>query len=266
MSKGTQAVKEKEAAQKTGKIYRAAAAAAAVFVIAIIALTVFAVKAQSDKRALRDQLTDAEKRLELREDAMAALEAQQNEQKTVIQELQDKVEELLNIQEAEPVITSDQLQEQLNSVRELVTKEYIYTNAARTEDNKVWLWGWPLPFSDASMLVTYDGTIKAGIDLDRVRIDVNEDRRTITVTLPPSEIISNEIPQGSINVLEVKDGLFNKVTFDDYNQFISTEREAMAQKVIERGLLTDADAEARTVIRSALNLLPGIDSYKLDIK
>ena len=99
-----------------------------------------------------------------------------------------------------------------------------------------------------------------------MKIDVNEDRRTITITLPPSEIISNEIPQGSINVLEVKDGLFNKVTFDDYNEFISAEQEAMAQKVTERGLLADADAEARTVIRSALNLLPGIDSYKLEIR
>ena len=266
MSKRTQTVEKEEAAGKMAKVYRAAAAAAAVFVIAVIALTAFAVRAQSDKQALRDQLTDAEKRLELREDALAALEAQQSEQKTIIQDLQDKVEELLNIQEADPVITSDQLQEQLNSVRELVTREYVYTNAARTEDNKVWLWGWPLPFSGSSLLVTYDGTIKAGIDLDRVKIDVNEDRRTITITLPPSEIISNEIPQGSINVLEVKDGLFNKVTFDDYNEFISAEQEAMAQKVTERGLLADADAEARTVIRSALNLLPGIDSYKLEIR
>ena len=143
MSKRTQTVEKEEAAGKMAKVYRAAAAAAAVFVIAVIALTAFAVKAQSDKKALRDQLTDAEKRLELREDALAALEARQSEQKTIIQDLQDKVEELLNIQEADPVITSDQLQEQLNSVRELVTREYVYTNAARTEDNKVWLWGWP---------------------------------------------------------------------------------------------------------------------------
>ncbi len=245
------------------EFWRAAAVTAIVLVAAVAILTAVVINIQNDKAALREQLTEAEKKLELREDAMAALEAQQNEQTTRIQDLQNKIDELLNVEEADPVITSDQLREQLSAVSELVTFKYIYTNAARTEGGKTWLWGWPLPFSSTSLLATYDGTIKAGIDLKDVKIDVNEERRTITVTLPASKVTDNNIPQETINVLEVRNSLFNEVTFDDYNEFIRAEKEVMEQKAIERGILAEADKEAEAVIRAFLALVPGIDTYQL---
>lgn len=204
--------------------------------------------------------------LELQREVAAALEKQQGEQQTAIQNLETELQNLLNIQQADPVITNDQLAEQLDSVRELVTKQYIYTNAARSEGSKTWLWGWTVPFTDTSLLVTYDGVIKASIDLNDVKINVNEAARTVTVTLPASRITGNDIPQESINVLEVKNGLFNKVTFDDYNEFIAEEKKVMEEKAIAMGLLTDADKEARAVIKAFLELLPGMDSYKLTVK
>lgn len=223
-------------------------------------------KSRSEKEALENALTEAEKQLQLQIDVADALAAQQSDQQSIIQELQDKVEELLNVQNAPPVITRDQLSEQLSSLRELVTKEYIYTNAGRKEASKTWLWGWTLPFSDSSLLVTYDGTIKAGIDLNEVQIDVDEDNRTITVTVPASRITDNIIPQETINILEVKDGLFNRITFDDYNKFISEEKPGMEEKAIERGLLEEADREARAAIKAFLSLVPGMDSYTLVVQ
>ena len=219
-------------------------------------------KSQNEKRELQAQLEETEKQLEVKSDAIVALEDRQREQQTMI----EKLEELLNVKVPDPVITPANINEQLNSVQELVTKEYIYTNASRREANKTWLWGWDMPFSDTNLLVTYDGTIKAGINLSKIKPAVDEEKRTITILLPKSEILSHDLPTETIKVLEVKNNLFNEITFDNYNEFIAAEKKVMEQKAIDRGLLTDATNEAKTIIRESLNLLPGMDTYELIIK
>lgn len=165
-----------------------------------------------------------------------------------------------------PVITSETLKDQLGALRELVTQEYIYTNADKRESKDTWIFGWTRPFSESSLVITYDGTIKAGIDFGAIKIDVNEESRTVTVTLPASKITDNSIPQESITVVEVKNGLFNDITFDDYNEFISEQKVIMEQKAIERGLLTSADEQARALIKDFLSSLPGMDTYTLHVK
>ena len=237
-------------------------AVAAAIIGAIVLLTFFFNKSQNEKRELQAQLEETEKQLEVKNDAIVALEDRQREQQTMI----EKLEELLNVKVPDPVITPANINEQLNSVQELVTKEYIYTNASRREANKTWLWGWDMPFSDTNLLVTYDGTIKAGINLSKIKPAVDEEKRTITILLPKSEILSHDLPTETIKVLEVKNNLFNEITFDNYNEFIAAEKKVMEQKAIDRGLLTDATNEAKTIIRESLNLLPGMDTYELIIK
>lgn len=257
-------VVEERPRRKRGR--KIAAVSLVLLAAAVVVLTALLIHSYRDKSALADSLTESERLLELQRQTAAALEAQQNEQKTQIQKLQEDIQNLLNIEEPDPVVTSDQLREQLGSIKELVTKEYIYTNAALREGNKTWLWGWTVPFSDTSLLVTYDGVIKAGIDLAKVEIDVNEETRTVTVTLPASEVTDNNIPQENINVLEVKNNLFNSVTFDDYNTFISEEKKAMQDKAAGMGILEDADSEAKAIIRAFLNVLPEMESYTLVFK
>ncbi len=224
--------------------------------VLMVNLIAFSVVAWNINRKLKSELSDAEKEMQILQDLV---DKEQGENET----LQEKLDELLGIQDAEPVITSTQLQEQLESVRELVTQKYLYTDADRGEYHKTWLFDWDMPFSDKSFLIRYDGIIKAGIDLNEVKIDVSEDTRTITVTLPPSRITDNNVPQETIETIDIKDGLFNKVTIDDSNALIAERKQIMEQKAIERGLLTDADAEAKAVIRAFFSLVPGIDTYDL---
>lgn len=196
------------------------------------------------------------------------IEEQLKRQNELVEALQEKK----GIEDAkeEVVITSDTLKEQLNGIRELVTQEYIYTNADKRESTEKWLWGIDRPFSGNSLLVTYDGTIKAGVDLSQVDISVDEETRTITVTLPPSKITDNNIPQESIEVVEVKNGLFNDVTFDNYNEFIAEQKVVMEKKAIDQGILTKADEEARNAVTAVLSLVPGVGTgegeYKLEVK
>lgn len=222
--------------------------------------------AQNQLSDSQEQLEYAEGQVELLENSTAALKGQITGLNSTIDELNSKIEDLLNVEETMPVITRNQLEDQLSAIRELVTTQYFYRNATRKEANKTWLWGWTMPFSDISLLAAYDGTIKAGIDLSEIKVDVNEANRTITVILPKCRITDHNIPQETINVLEVKNNIFNEVSFDDYNQFISEEKNVMEEQAIERGLLTDAYNEAKAAISAFLSLMPGMDTYELIIK
>lgn len=196
------------------------------------------------------------------------IEEQLKRQNELVEALQEK--KGIEGAKEKVVVTSDTLKEQLNGIRELVTQEYIYTNADKRESTEKWLWGIDRPFSGNSLLVTYDGTIKAGVDLSQVDISVDEEARTITVTLPPSKITDNNIPQESIEVVEVKNGLFNDVTFDNYNEFIAEQKVVMEKKAIDQGILTKADEEARDAVTAVLSLVPGVGTgegeYKLEVK
>ena len=79
-------------------------------------------------------------------------------------------------------------------------------------------------------------------------------------------MLDNYIPQETINVLETKDGLFNPVTFDDYNKFISEEKKVMEKRALNMGLLKDADKEATAVVEAFLKGIPGMDTYTLTFK
>ena len=168
--------------------------------------------------------------------------------------------------ETPPIITSSTIEEQLSGLSELVTQEYTYRNADRRESSETWIFGWTRPFSSKSILITYDGTIKAGVDFSKIEIDVAEETKTITITIPESTITDNYIPQDSIEIVEVKDGLFNEVTFDNYNELVSEQKVVMAEKAIEQGLLEKANDEAKALIENFVSVIPGIENYHLIIQ
>jgi len=192
------------------------------------------------------------------------LQEQVDRQNLVIQSLRDKEKEEEE-EKSPPVITSDTIMQQLNSIGELVTQEYVYRNSDIRTDCAKWIFNWDRPFSESRMIVAYDGVIKAGIDLNQMQVTVDEESKTITVKIPASDITENNIPQETITVVDVKNGLFNDITFDDYNGFIAEQKLSMELKAIERGLLIRADQEARTLVQKFLDLLPGIEEYTVSI-
>lgn len=173
------------------------------------------------------------------------------------------------IRAAEPVITSETIGSSINSLRELVTREYLYTNAGRYEShNEVSISSitMGLPLTKKSFTVVYDGRIRAGIDLSKAQIVVNDTLRSVTVTLPASEITSHEIFEDTVQRVDEKDALFNRNTIDDYNDFLTRQKVNMEERVRANGFLASADQEAREIVRSVLSLLPGMDTYRLTVK
>ena len=195
------------------------------------------------------------------------LEAELQLQRETIEAGQEEDEGLIH--EALPVITDSLISEQLNALQELVTTEYLYTNSGKYENqNQITIIGKDIniPFTGKRFIVAYDGRIKAGIDIGKAQIDIDEAARAITIALPKSEIISHETFEDTLVVLDETNNVFNPISIENYNEFVSEQKDSMEEKAIERGLLTNADAEAKRMVQSFLSQIPGIDTYKLTIQ
>lgn len=81
-------------------------------------------------------------------------------------------------------------------------------------------------------------------------MEIKEDKqkKEIVITLPEAKILSHEIDTESIETLDEKDGLFNRITVEDIRQFDDSAKKYMEARVIENGLLEKAQASAQEVI------------------
>lgn len=166
-------------------------------------------------------------------------------------------------QQSQPEITTDLIGRQLADIQELATVEYLYTNMGRFE-NQLDFYGWSVPLTRKSFIISYDGVIKAGIDLSGIDIEVAADR--VTVTLPPAGILSHEIPEDSIEVFDETHNIFNPIEISDYTGFTRDQKTEMENRAVENGLLDQARQKARTAVERLLSLLPGMEQYTLTVK
>ena len=167
--------------------------------------------------------------------------------------------------EQQPVITSDLLGQQLQTVQELVSVEYHYTNMGKFE-NQVDFYGWKVPFTTKRFRVSYDGLIKAGVDLSGATVEVDEVQKSVTITLPESRILSHEIPEDSIQVFDETRNIFNPITIEDYTGFTRDQKAEVEQRAIDEGLLTGASEKAREAVETLAALLPGSGDYTWTIR
>ena len=144
-------------------------------------------------------------------------------------------------------ITSDLLSQQIQSISELATVEYSYTNMGKFE-NQATFYGWNVPFTTKSFIISYDGKIKAGIDMSQVEVKINN--RKISVNVPQAKILSHEIDEKSLEVFDETHNIFNQISITDYNQFALDQKENMEKKVLEKGLIQEAQDKAETSIQT----------------
>lgn len=154
------------------------------------------------------------------------------------------------------------LETRLTEISELAVVDYHYTNMAQFENGSDF-YGVRLPFTTKRFILTYDGEIKAGIDLQRALVEVGEN--TVTVRLPAAEILSHEIDEDSVEIFDEKSSIFNPFTVEDFAAFQAEQKDAMEQRALDDGLLDTAAARARTNVRMLLvSAIP--EEYTLTVR
>lgn len=148
------------------------------------------------------------------------------------------------------------VQSQITEIAELATVTYSYTELGQYESSKEF-YGTKVPFTTNKFILTYDGVIKAGVDVGKAQIE--EKGGTITVRLPQAQVISHEIDENSVKVFDEKTSIFNQFTVEDYTAFYADQKKSVEEKAISKGLLTEARSQAVKAVTAALEPLVGED-------
>ncbi len=151
---------------------------------------------------------------------------------------------------------------QLAEISELASVTYTYTNMAQFSSSNDF-YGMKVPFTTKSFILTYDGAIKAGIDLKAVSVEVLGTE--VLVDLPGAKILSHELDEDSVEVFDEKTSIFNPFTVEDFTAFQADQKAAMEEKALARGLLQEAREKAEAGVRLLLeSALP--EGYTLTVK
>lgn len=147
-----------------------------------------------------------------------------------------------SITEKKTQITNSVLYQQLEEINELTTVKYFYTNMGKYE-NAIQFGNTNIPFTKKSFIISYDGVIKAGIDISKVEIDIKE--KEIFISMPKAEILSHEIDTNSVQVYDEKNTIFNGLSVEDVTGFQNEQKNEMEERARNNGLLEEAEENAK---------------------
>ncbi|MGN1183157.1 MAG: DUF4230 domain-containing protein [Faecalibacillus sp.] len=163
----------------------------------------------------------------------------------------------------EAEVTSTTLKNQIVEINELAVYSYDYSKVGKFSNNLTF-YGWDVPLTQKSFLITFNGTIKAGVDFKKANIKVKN--KIIDISLPQCGILSHEIDESSIEVYDESNNVFNQISINDYKTFAKKEKSKTEKDAKNNGILDKANERVKDILTTYLNSLPDIkDNYKINI-
>lgn len=162
-----------------------------------------------------------------------------------------------------PVSETLDIQGTIQDIGELATAEYSFTITNTAKKDNLEVAGIKVPFTQATVLYSYEGIVKAGIQFSRVEITQNETQKKIYVRMPSAEILSTELDNSSLVIYDEKYSALNTFTFEDMNIAIDDAKNAARASAIEKGLLERADENAKSILRSTIGALVDLNEYEI---
>lgn len=147
------------------------------------------------------------------------------------------------------------LREQLVEMSELTTLKYEYSNVIISRTDKSFSF-FDLPdfkYAEAIRLIEYSGYLKAGTDLAKMELDIDEESNKVLLRLPKSQILDNVVETEETTVEDVKGTIFSDYPSQTIIDEINAHKEQLEEEKISQGLLEEADANAQSFMTSVLN-------------
>ena len=163
-------------------------------------------------------------------------------------------------------LTAETLYEIIRPNAKLVSADYTYSNIATVSDFRD-IKGIIIPLTTDKVVFTYTGTIYAGIDLNQVTFDVNNESKTIYITLPQPQKIAHEINTSSYQFETVSNSIFTSIDPEEFTIEANAQKLKQEIKAQEEGTLsTNANENAKAVLRDLLNQASVTNGYHYDFR
>lgn len=147
-------------------------------------------------------------------------------------------------------------------IGELATQSAYVTEVNVTEDARE-LFGLEIPFTQSKTIFSYDVVVKAGIDFSEIKWDVDDNAKTISVTLPEFRLFEPSLLEDSFKLYHEAESIFTPITVEDISASISDLTENAKQTALDNGILEEAEANAKELIKSLIAQDYDLEEYDL---
>ncbi|ARC86624.1 DUF4230 domain-containing protein [Clostridium argentinense] len=136
---------------------------------------------------------------------------------------------------------------QLIDVKELVTVKYTYSDVISLKDNFKFN-DLVIPFTEKSLILKYDGYIKAGVILDKSDITLKGNK--LIITLPNSIILDHIINEDDISILDERTSIFNPIQSNDVFEEILKSKKEREDELIKSGFLNEVNTTTEKFLKN----------------
>ena len=158
-------------------------------------------------------------------------------------------------------LTDSVVMEKLQSIGQLVTYEYEYSNVREIKDSKQ-IFGWNIPGTTHTIQLKYNGIIKVGYEVADIQVSVDNDAKTIYVTLPEPKITDNYIDMDNLSYAE-QNNIFNPISGDEITGELDNIKADALERAENAGIYELAEGNAKAQISS---LFEAFDGYSVKFR
>lgn len=159
--------------------------------------------------------------------------------------------------------SSETIRDGLSNMGVLITQEYYFTQVETyTKEKNIFL---IIP-SSSGFMYSYDGAVLAGVDFEKIGVQTDEDRKVVTVDLPPSEIQAVTIDRDTFKIYSEKESIWNPLKLEDYNISLAEFEDAAKEKALGSGILERSDQQAQKLVSEFIVSLPATNGYTVEFK
>ncbi|NMM94263.1 DUF4230 domain-containing protein [Bifidobacterium oedipodis] len=141
---------------------------------------------------------------------------------------------------------------------ELTSAKFSYTGMTEYTDSGVAV------LNKSNFIMVYEATARAGIDVEKVEVKVNDAAKTVSLTIPKAEIQDVNVDTTTIKYFDEGFAIANFNQKQDNNKAIAMAKEDAKEEITTSGVLEMADQQSEALIKGILQ--PAIpDDYTFKV-
>lgn len=152
---------------------------------------------------------------------------------------------------AEPSLSAETITAKIEAASDLVTSKVTLKGVAEFSDGGWWF------FNKGDFVLVYTSEVKAGIDVKKVGLTVDNGQKIIYIYVPDAEILSVKILPESIKYYNESFALMNFDKKEDANRAQKMAEEVAEKDALGAGVLEAANTQSEILIRGILEEVVG---------
>ena len=153
-------------------------------------------------------------------------------------------------------------------VGEYTFQKYHYTYVDEFKDPRK-VFDVKIPLTTKSFVYAIPGTISYGFDMTEIKEDdikVNIVTKKVTINMPEMFILSHEQDAEDVKIYAEDNNILNLIKTEDFQNVLVKTKKATEQDDLDRGVIEETKANAASMIKTIINVLPEYSEYDVELK